>query len=67
MPGLTERGVALLTVTHDLAFAEHWADAVALLPAVSHRPPQRAHGREAPAAVRAFLSPGAAPEEPSEP
>ena len=23
--------MALLTVTHDLAFAEHWADAVALL------------------------------------
>jgi ABC-type polar amino acid transport system ATPase subunit len=68
--GLTARGVALLTVTHDLAFAEHWADAVALLrdgQLTTPLPAARFFGPEAPATVRAFLSPGAAPEEPSEP
>lgn len=68
--GLTARGVALLTVTHDLAFAEHWADAVALLregQLTMPLPAVRFFGPEAPAAVRAFLSPGVAPEEPSEP
>jgi polar amino acid transport system ATP-binding protein len=67
--GLAARGVALLTVTHDLAFAEHWADAVALLregQLTTPLPAVRFFGPEAPAAVRAFLSPSAAPEEPSE-
>lgn len=67
---LTARGVALLTVTHDLAFAEHWADAVALLrdgQLTTPLPAARFFGPEAPAGVRAFLTPGAAQEEPREP
>jgi len=62
--------VALLTVTHDLAFAEHWADAVALLRDGQLTTPltaARFFSPEAPAAIRAFLSPAVAPEEPSEP
>ena len=52
--GLTARGVALLTVTHDLAFAEHWADAVALLrdgQLTTPLPAARFFGPEAPATV----------------